>query len=188
MLDFQPEQRRGDHLFPLLELIDSLLSAPLPVPPEAEGNAWAKRPAEDTPEASQKPEEAKREPSQETQEPQPLSTKKEKRGFYTTSYFDIPLSGLGLEQLDPQKKGETTLRRSLLGKSCCFLLLGSSIVVSGNIVDINSRDSTAQICPDKGQDVALTWVEFDRLYKCPPNLEEVKSQVAQIIDNANQKE
>lgn len=112
------------------------------------------------------------------------------KGQFTANYVDLSLDLLGMDPLcsersrDSQKKNTKVLR----GMECCYLLLGTSLVVTGSVIDINLQDDLALVCPDRGVEAGLEWVPVDRLFKIPKNIaavrEEVTIRVQKIVDAA----
>ncbi|KEG13739.1 hypothetical protein DQ04_00821170 [Trypanosoma grayi] len=103
------------------------------------------------------------------------------KGMYSSTYVDIELSSLGLEPLvrdiaESRRKGKL-----LTGVRCCYLRLGTALVVSGCIVEVNVTDFTAQVVPDKGLRLDVEWVDIKKLYHIPDDLTEVRKTVSERV-------
>ncbi|EKF32817.1 hypothetical protein MOQ_003326 [Trypanosoma cruzi marinkellei] len=106
---------------------------------------------------------------------------KSSKGMYSSIYVDIELKSLGLHPLVqevPTTRKETKL---LIGVSCCYLRLGTALVVSGCIVEVNITDYTAQIVPDKGLCLDVEWVNLKKLYRIPDNLTDIRRIVSEKV-------
>ncbi|KAF5221729.1 hypothetical protein TcYC6_0002910 [Trypanosoma cruzi] len=106
---------------------------------------------------------------------------KSSKGMYSSTYVDIELKSLGLHPLVqefPTTRKETKL---LIGVSCCYLRLGTALVVSGCIVEVNITDSTAQIVPEKGLCLDVEWVSLKKLYCIPDNIRDVRRIVSEKV-------
>ncbi|KAH9598960.1 hypothetical protein LSM04_004568 [Trypanosoma melophagium] len=113
---------------------------------------------------------------------------KSSKGMYSSTYVDIELSSLGLQRLT---QGEVNSRRKgklLVGIRCCYLRLGTSLVVSGCIVEVNITDSTAQVVPDKGLSLDVEWVPLNKLYQIPENITEIRKTVSEKVFTILQRE
>lgn len=101
------------------------------------------------------------------------------RGSYNASYLDVPFSMFGVPLL-LQKDDSKKKRTAFVGSPCCYLKLGTSVVISGRIVDADSPKRGWNFCvaPDRGEDATVEWIPADRLYQIPPNLQLLRSQVA----------
>ncbi|RNF01425.1 hypothetical protein TraAM80_06989 [Trypanosoma rangeli] len=113
---------------------------------------------------------------------------KSSKGMYSSTYVDIELTTLGLEPLVRDIPVSRKEAKSLIGLSCCYLRLGTALVVSGCIVEVNSTDSTAQIVPEKGLCLDVEWVSLKKLYRIPEDITEVRKIVSERVYAVLQRE
>ncbi|ORC93294.1 uncharacterized protein TM35_000011710 [Trypanosoma theileri] len=106
---------------------------------------------------------------------------KSSKGMYSSTYVDIDLSSLGLQRLTQGSVNSRKKGKSLVGIRCCYLRLGTSLVVSGCIVEVNITDSTAQVVPDKGLCLDVEWVHLNKLYQIPENITEIRKTVSEKV-------
>ncbi|KAG8339579.1 hypothetical protein TRVL_09593 [Trypanosoma vivax] len=103
------------------------------------------------------------------------------RGTYISTYVDLDLAYYGLVRMTENVSFSTSLSKHLLGKSCCYLRLGTSFVVCGHIIDICSSGRSAKVTPDKESPFDLEWVDIDKLFRIPENLDEIRTCVASHV-------
>ncbi|KPA73566.1 hypothetical protein ABB37_09700 [Leptomonas pyrrhocoris] len=106
------------------------------------------------------------------------------KGCFISKYVDFPLSDLGLELLFDLSRQRLTseVATKLQGTHCCHLLLGTSMIVTGNIVDVSIKEETVMVSPDRGLRVGIEWVSLKRVFQVPENFEVVKEEAAQRIE------
>ncbi|CCW69778.1 unnamed protein product [Phytomonas sp. Hart1] len=105
------------------------------------------------------------------------------KGVYLSKFVDFDLSLLGLIPLIIADKIDRKLGKLALGKKCCYLLLGTSLIVTGIVVDVNIKEVKMQVSPDHGIDKEVDWIDVYRLYEIPDNLESVQRSVTSHIKN-----
>ncbi|ESL06194.1 hypothetical protein TRSC58_06135 [Trypanosoma rangeli SC58] len=114
--------------------------------------------------------------------------RKSSKGMYSSTYVDIELTTLGLQPLVRDIPVTRKESKALIGISCCYLRLGTALVVSGCIVEVNITDSTAQIVPDKGLCLDVEWVNLKKLYRIPEDITEVRKIVSERVFTVLQRE
>lgn len=94
------------------------------------------------------------------------------------SYIDIKFVGCTLVAEDDEKL------KKIMGRACCYLLLGTSVVVTGVVVGADPRLGQIQISPDRGCSAPMEWVHADRVYNIPADLPRLKVFVANEMRKA----
>lgn len=113
-------------------------------------------------------------------------TKGRGKGQYNTRYVELPLEEIGAQPffaLEADGVSKSALKRSL-GQPCCYLRLGTSSIVTGRVVDVDTKDKRVQVSPDRGCDVDVIWIDATQLYKVPDNLEVIRRRAALRIHRA----
>jgi len=105
-----------------------------------------------------------------------LSVSTGSKGHVAMRYVEIPLAQYGLELFHDRFKDES--KKWYLGKSCCFLKLGTSLVVTGIVSEL--RDKQFCVIPDKGQHAEMEWVDPLSLYCVPDTDEEMTTIRADV--------
>ncbi|GET85505.1 hypothetical protein, conserved [Leishmania tarentolae] len=102
------------------------------------------------------------------------------KGCVTSKYFDFSLLDLGVSpMIRPGVEVLTKdVAKQIRGKGCCYVLPGTSMVVTGDIVDISLPSQTVLVSPDRGLRVGLEWVSFRRVFHVPKNIEAVREEAA----------
>ncbi|RNF21920.1 uncharacterized protein Tco025E_03250 [Trypanosoma conorhini] len=113
---------------------------------------------------------------------------KSSKGMYSSTYVDVELATLGLQPLLQEVPITRKETKPLIGVSCCYFRLGTALVVSGCIVEVNTTDGTAQIVPDKGLCLDVEWVSLKKLYRIPEDLTEVRRIVSEKVYTILQRE
>lgn len=110
-------------------------------------------------------------------------SKSSQKGVYEAKYVDLPLHTLGLIPLlaDVEVPLERKFCKQFLGVKCCYLMLGSTMLVTGSVVDIDVKEGSMQVSPDKGLTAAVDWIEVYRLYHIPENLSAVRNEATRKI-------
>ncbi|KAK7195265.1 hypothetical protein NESM_000452200 [Novymonas esmeraldas] len=116
------------------------------------------------------------------------------KGCVTSKYFDFSLLDLGVEPIitpSSQPLSKEVVKH-LQGMPCCYVLPGTSMVVTGDIVDVSLTSGTVLVSPDRGIRVGLEWVSIRRVFQVPKNISAVREQAAlriqRIIDAARRGE
>jgi hypothetical protein len=106
------------------------------------------------------------------------------KGFSTTKYVDFSLCDLGLEVLIDVSRHNLTkeIAKQLTGVRCCYLLLGTSMVVTGDIVDVSITGESVLVSPDRGLKVGIEWVPLKRVFQVPENIGAVREEAAHRIE------
>jgi hypothetical protein len=94
-------------------------------------------------------------------------------------YVDVPLSHFGLTKLMDTKDENASKFRWFIGKQCCYLKLGTSLVFTGIIAAVDG--GLLQFVPDKDQPAELQWIPIESAYCVPEDLATVRKQVRKTI-------
>ena len=103
-------------------------------------------------------------------------TEKKAVGWIGMKYVDIPLSNFGLVQLLSIKSDKT---KWFLGKRCCYLKLGTSLVFTGIVAGADGL--MFQFIPDKDQPAEIAWIPQAACYCIPDDLADVRARVRAAI-------
>ncbi|AYU75678.1 hypothetical protein, conserved [Leishmania donovani] len=102
------------------------------------------------------------------------------KGCVTSKYFDFSLLDLGaVPMIEPAVEVLTKdVAKQIQGKGCCYVLPGTSMVVTGDIVDVSLASETVLVSPDRGLRVGLEWVSVRRVFHVPHNIAAVREEAA----------
>lgn len=106
------------------------------------------------------------------------------KGCFTSKYFDFSLSDLGLTTLLDLRRQALTkeVAKQIQGVRCCYLLLGTSMIVTGDIIDASLTGDSVLVSPDRGLRVDIEWVSLKRVFLVPENIGAVREEAAQRIE------
>ncbi|KPI82893.1 hypothetical protein ABL78_8091 [Leptomonas seymouri] len=106
------------------------------------------------------------------------------KGRFMSKHVDLPLSDIGLVALVDIKHPilTTEVSKEIKGLPCCYLLLGTLMIVTGRIVDVNLTEETVMVSPDRGQRVRIEWIPLKRVFRVPKNIAEVREEAASRIE------
>ncbi|CAG9567229.1 conserved hypothetical protein [Leishmania major strain Friedlin] len=112
------------------------------------------------------------------------------KGCVTSKYFDFSLIDLGaVPMIEPAVEVLTKgVAKRMHGKGCCYVLPGTSMVVTGDIVDVSLASETVLVSPDRGLRVGLEWVSIRRVFHVPKNIAAVREEAAFRIQRIIQAE
>lgn len=90
--------------------------------------------------------------------------------WQTMRYVDMPLSDFGAVQFlstmpEEQASDRIAIKKWFMGKNVCHLKLGTSLVFTGIVSDVN-KDHLLFV-PDKDQPSQVEWIEMRRAYCVP---------------------
>jgi hypothetical protein len=108
-----------------------------------------------------------------------LLSKTSSKGFYESRYADVSLVSHGCQPVFDHPNPTMREVKRAVGKHCVYLRLGTSLVVTGVIIE--AMENMCQISPDKGQNVSMEWVDASRLCYVPENLSELRKHVRDDI-------
>ncbi|CBZ23137.1 conserved hypothetical protein [Leishmania mexicana MHOM/GT/2001/U1103] len=102
------------------------------------------------------------------------------KGCVTSKYFDFSLLDVGaVPMIEPAVEVLTKdVAKQIQGKGCCYVLPGTSMVVTGDIVDVSLTSETVLVSPDRGLRVGLEWVSVRRVFHVPKNIAAVREEAA----------
>lgn len=106
-----------------------------------------------------------------------LLSKSTGKGFYESRYADIPLDTLGFVPF--YDEGKFVKPRAAIGQLCCYLKLGTALVITGTVVEVH--EGTAQVAPERGQHAPVEWISLTRLFLVPENLSEMRKKVGEKV-------
>ncbi|CAM36740.1 conserved hypothetical protein [Leishmania braziliensis MHOM/BR/75/M2904] len=110
------------------------------------------------------------------------------KGCVTSKYFDFSLLDLGVQPIIASAVSVLTkdVAKQVQGMRCCYVLPGTSMVVTGDIVDVSVASETVLVSPDRGLRVGLEWISIRRVFQVPKNILAVRGEAAlriqRIID------
>ncbi|CCW64031.1 unnamed protein product [Phytomonas sp. EM1] len=117
-----------------------------------------------------------------------LMSKGTQKGVYMAKFVDLDLSVYGLTPLKVADRVDKKFAKLAMGERCCYLLLGTSLIVTGVIVAVDIKEEKMQVSPDRGLNTDVEWIEMFRLYEIPVDLESVQRSVTahikKTMDNA----
>jgi hypothetical protein len=108
-----------------------------------------------------------------------LLSKSTAKGFYESRYADVSLATMGCTPMFADGIPGSKALKSKIGQQCVYLRLGTSLVITGVIIEVMER--MCQVSPDRGQNVSVEWVDAVRLYLVPENLAEVRKETRELI-------
>lgn len=108
-----------------------------------------------------------------------LLSKSTAKGFFESRYADVSLASLGCVPIFEDRIPTTKQMKTVIGKQCVFLRLGTTLVISGVIIEV--MEKMCQVSPDRGQNVGVEWVEAARVFSVPEDLQEVRRQAREQI-------
>lgn len=108
-----------------------------------------------------------------------LLSKSSAKGFYESRYADVSLATMGCVPMFPDGVPSNRGLKAKIGQQCVYLRLGTSLVITGVIIE--TMEGMCQVSPDRGQSVAIEWVNAIRLFLVPENLVQVRSETRELI-------
>lgn len=111
--------------------------------------------------------------------------KSRETGSFATRSFAFSLGDLGLELLvdiNRQAVGREVAAR-IQGMRCCYLFMGTSMIVTGDVADVNLSGKTVLVSPDSELRVEMEWVSLSRVYVEPEDVELVREEATRRIES-----
>ena len=111
------------------------------------------------------------------------------KGWFTSKYVHVDLDHWGVAQLfeggSPNFKFAAA-KKELVGLPCCYLRSGSTVVVTGTVVNVEVHRKTGlvvsmEVVPDKGIGGQPEWIAAKSIFKIPEDVQALRKVVRDEI-------
>lgn len=109
--------------------------------------------------------------------------KSPERRLLRSKFLEFTLGDLGLELLIDINRVDVdeSAAERVKGMRCCYLLVGTSMIVSGEVTDVSLTEKAALVTPDPEIRVEKEWVPLGRVYVETKYVEVAREEVARRI-------